>query len=75
MQKGKIKWFSDLKGYGFIEGDEGGADIFVHHSVIESDGYKTLLDGEEVMFEITDGPKGPAAHKVVRMMGAGESED
>jgi len=67
MQKGRIKWFSDLKGYGFIEGQPGGQDIFVHHSAIESDGYKTLLDGEEVLFEAEDGPKGPAAQRVVRM--------
>ncbi len=67
MLKGTVKWFSDLKGYGFIEGLNGGPDIFVHHTAIEAEGFRSLLDGEEVTFELSDGPKGPAAQKVVRV--------
>jgi CspA family cold shock protein len=66
MLKGKVKWFSDLKGYGFIEG-EGGPDIFVHHTVIICDGYKTLLDGEDVLYDREELPKGPAATRVIRV--------
>ncbi|OGW77670.1 MAG: hypothetical protein A3J52_04030 [Omnitrophica bacterium RIFCSPHIGHO2_02_FULL_49_9] len=62
---GKVKWFSNVKGYGFIE-QEGGQDIFVHYSVIEGEGYKTLSEGDVVRFEIVQGEKGPQATKVVR---------
>lgn len=63
--RGKVKWFNDSKGYGFIE-QESGKDVFVHFSAITMDGYKTLKEGQEVEFEITDGPKGPQASNVMR---------
>ena len=58
MLHGKVKWFSDSKGYGFIE-VEGRKDVFVHYSAIEKDGYKSLAEGQPVAFEIVDGEKGP----------------
>ena len=64
MQKGKVKWFSDAKGYGFIE-VEGRRDIFVHYSAIQKEGFKTLNEGQDVEFEIVDGAKGPQASNVV----------
>ena len=64
MASGKVKWFSAKKGYGFIESEEG-QDIFVHFSAIQSDGFKTLDQGQSVEFEIGDGPKGPQASNVV----------
>ena len=63
---GIIKWFNESKGYGFIE-HEGGADVFVHYSAIEGDGYKTLIEGDKVEFEITEGEKGPKATNVVKV--------
>ena len=66
MAKGTVKWFDDSKGFGFIQQEEG-EDIFVHYSAIGGDGFKTLKDGEEVEFEITDGPKGPQASNVVKV--------
>jgi len=63
MQSGKVKWFNDAKGYGFIETNEG-KDIFVHYSAIQKDGFKTLAEGQEVSFEIVDGAKGPQAANV-----------
>ena len=63
MINGKVKWFSNQKGYGFIQTDDG-KDIFVHFSAIESEGFKTLGQGQEVEFEISDGPKGPQAANV-----------
>lgn len=63
---GKVKWFSDQKGFGFIE-RQNGADVFVHHSAIQGAGFKTLAEGEEVEFSIEDGPKGPAAANVVKI--------
>ena len=63
---GRVKWFNDSKGYGFIE-QEGGKDIFVHFTAIEGDGFKSLAEGQKVEFEVVDGAKGPQAAKVVKM--------
>jgi len=63
MTNGIVKWFSDKKGYGFIE-QEDGPDVFVHHSGINGDGFKTLHDGDRVTFDIEQGQKGPAAVNV-----------
>ncbi len=63
MAQGIVKWFSDKKGYGFIE-QEGGPDVFVHHSNINGTGFKTLAEGARVTFEIEDGKKGPTAVNV-----------
>ncbi len=65
-EKGKVKWFSNVKGYGFLEKEGGSQDIFVHYSSIQSEGYKKLEEGEEVSFEIIQGEKGPQATNVVR---------
>ena len=67
MPRGRVKWFSDEKGFGFIEPEEGGEDLFVHHSDIEGTGFKTLEEGEEVEYEQDTGPKGPRAVNVVRV--------
>lgn len=64
-KRGNVKWFNDAKGYGFIESDKG--DVFVHYSVIEASGFKTLKDGEEVEYELDAGEKGLHAKKVVRV--------
>ncbi len=68
MANGIVKWFSDKKGYGFIEKSEedGGGDIFVHHSAIQMEGFKTLSQGDRVSFDVEDGDRGPAAKNVVR---------
>ncbi|KDR95793.1 cold-shock DNA-binding protein family [Peptoclostridium litorale DSM 5388] len=63
MTKGTVKWFNAEKGYGFVT-SEAGSDVFVHYSAIEVDGFKTLQEGQEVNFEIVDGPKGPQASNV-----------
>ncbi len=69
MAAGKVKWFNDQKGFGFIA-TETGKDVFVHHSVIEGDGFKTLEDGESVEYEAETGPKGMKAIKVRRLIAA-----
>jgi len=63
MPTGKVKWFNATKGYGFITSDDG-TDVFVHHSDIEGEGFKSLDEGDAVEFEITEGPKGPKAANV-----------
>ena len=64
MAKGTVKWFSNQKGYGFITPEGGGKDVFVHHSAIQGDGYKTLDEGQNVEFDVTQGPKGEQAANV-----------
>jgi len=66
MARGKVKWFNNQKGYGFIT-PENGKDVFVHHSVIQGDGYKSLEEGQEVEFDIQNGPKGEQATNVVKL--------
>ncbi|MBI5196986.1 MAG: cold-shock protein [Nitrospirae bacterium] len=63
MPRGRVKWFNDKKGYGFIE-QENGQDVFVHFSAIQGDGFKTLTEGQEVEFDVVDGPKGAQAQNV-----------
>jgi cold shock protein len=70
MATGKVKWFNDQKGFGFIASDKDGKDVFVHHSVIDGQGFRTLQDGETVEYEAEAGPKGLKATKVVRLVGA-----
>jgi len=65
MANGKVKWFNETKGFGFIEVDDG-TDVFVHHNDIQGEGFKTLAEGESVSFEVVQGEKGPRASNVVR---------
>lgn len=66
MATGKVKWFNDQKGFGFIAAEQTGKDVFVHHTVIDGQGYKTLTDGETVEYEVEESPKGLKATKVKR---------
>jgi CspA family cold shock protein len=66
MAEGTVKWFNDSKGFGFIQRPDGD-DVFVHHSAIEAEGFRTLSEGDQVQFDIVDGPKGPQAANVRKM--------
>jgi cold shock protein len=66
-QQGTVKWFNNAKGYGFIQTEEGGEDVFVHHTAIVAEGFRTLNQGEKVSFELEQGPKGLHARNVLRV--------
>ena len=66
QQNGTVKWFNNAKGYGFIQPTGGGEDVFVHHTSIQMDGFRTLNEGDQVSFEMVQGPKGYQARNVVR---------
>lgn len=67
MEKGTVKWFDNSKGYGFVSRENGGKDVFVHHSAIQGTGYKSLEEGQRVEFEVTQGQKGDQAVNVVKI--------
>lgn len=67
MATGTVKWFNDQKGFGFIRPDEGGKDVFVHHSGIAMKGFRTLSEGDKVSYDIEQGPKGPQAAQVTKI--------
>ena len=67
MAEGTVKWFSDQKGFGFIEREDGSGDVFVHHSSINMTGFKTLSEGDRVSFDVEEGGRGPAAKNVTKL--------
>ena len=64
MAEGTVKWFNDSRGFGFITPDDGSKDVFVHHTAISSEGFKSLNEGDHVIYDVTEGPKGPQAENV-----------
>jgi len=67
MMRGKVKWFNESKGYGFIEREDDGSDVFVHYTEIQGEGFRTLFEGDEVGFDVVDDEKGPKATNVIKV--------
>ncbi len=67
MAEGTVKWFNDGKGFGFITPEDGSKDVFVHHSAISGEGFKSLAEGDRVQYDVTEGPKGPQAENVRKL--------
>lgn len=74
MQSGTVKWFNDAKGFGFIEPEQGGEDVFAHFSAIKMEGFRTLRQGGRVTFELVQGPKGQLAQNITPVEGEGEGD-